>query len=211
MKTTSQTAAAAAAVLAALVLAGCQTGGSTPGSASGATAGAASATAAPTSATHSGPASAASATAPSGSAGVGGPGPPRCHTAGLAVSLGVPQGPAGGQQTMLLTFTNISAAACSMDGFPGVNLVAGGGIQWALERQSRPPQPIVLPPGGHARSTLTLLRWETGDGTSFAPTRAYVTPPDETTYATLAWPSGVILVRQDEATHPATFIGPVIG
>jgi hypothetical protein len=210
MKTTSR-AAAAAAVLAALVLAGCQAGGSTSGRASGATAGAGSATAAPTSATHSGPASAASARAPSGSADVAAPGPPPCHTAGLAVSLGEPQGPSGGQQTMLLTFTNISAAACSMYGFPGVSLVAGGGIQWALERQSQPPQPVVLPPGGHSRSTLTLLRWEAGDGTSFAPTLAYVTPPDETTYATLAWPSGVVLVRQDEATHPGTFIGPVIG
>jgi Protein of unknown function (DUF4232) len=209
MKTTSQTAAATTTVLAALVLAGCQAGGSTSGTAAGAASGGTSAAAAPTSATHSGPASAASATAPaSGSAGVAAAGPPRCHTASLAVTLGAPQGPAGGQQTMTLTFTNTSAAACSMYGFPGVNLVAGG-IQWALERQSQPPRQIVLPPGGHSGSTLTLLRWETGDGTSFAPTKAYVTPPDETTYATLAWPSGVVLIRQDEATHPGTFIGPV--
>ena len=98
-----------------------------------------------------------------------------------------------------------------MFGYPGVNLVTGGGIQWALERQSLSPQRIVLPPGGHARSTLTLLRWQAGDGTAFTPARAYVTPPDETTYATVAWPSGVVLIRQDEATHPGTFIGPVTG
>ena len=208
MKTTIP--AAAAAALAALVLAGCQAGGSTSAAVSAST----SASASPTSATHSGPASAASATVPapaSGSAGAAAPGPPRCHTAGLAVTLSAPRGPAGRPQTMSLTFTNTSAAACSMYGFPGVSLVAGGGIQWALERQSQPPQRIVLPPGGHSRSTLTLLRWQAGDGTAFAPARAYVTPPDETTYRTLAWPSGVILVRQDEATHPATFIGPVNG
>ena len=208
MKTTIP--AAAAAALAALVLAGCQAGGSTSAAVSAST----SASASPTSATHSGPASAASATVPapaSGSAGAAAPGPPRCHTAGLAVTLSAPHGPAGRQQTMTLTFTNTSAAACAMYGYPGVNLVAAGGVQWALERQSQPPQRIVLPPGGHSRSTLTLLRWETGDGTSFAPARAYVTPPDETTYRTLAWPSGVVLVRQDEASHPATFIGPVIG
>jgi len=45
-------------------------------------------------------------------------------------------------------------------------------------------------------------------GTS-PPTRVYVTPPDETTYRTLAWPHGMVLVRQDEATRPGTFIGPV--
>jgi hypothetical protein len=204
MKTTIP--AAAAAALAALVLAGCQAGGSTSAAVSAST----SASASPTSATHSGPASAASATVPASRPASGAaPGPPRCHTAGLAVTLGAPRGPAGGQQTMSLTFTNTSAAACSMFGFPGVSLVAGGGIQWALERQSQPPRRIMLPPGGHSRSTLTLLRWEAGDGTSFAPARAFVTPPDETTYRTLAWPPGVILVRQDEATHPGTFIGPV--
>jgi hypothetical protein len=36
-----------------------------------------------------------------------------------------------------------------------------------------------------------------------------VTPPDETTYAAVAWPAGVVLIRQDEATHPGTYIGPV--
>jgi hypothetical protein len=36
-----------------------------------------------------------------------------------------------------------------------------------------------------------------------------VTPPDETTFAMVAWPRGVILVRQDEATHPGTFMRPV--
>jgi len=206
MTTTRPAAAAAAAVLAALGLGGCQAGGS----ASGAGSASPSAAAVPTSATHSGPASAASVTAPaSGPASGAAPGPPRCHTAGLAVTLSAPRGPAGGQQTMTLTFTNTSAAACSMFGFPGVSLVAGAGNQWALERQSQPPRRIVLPPGGHSSSTLTLLRWEAGDGTSFAPARAYVTPPDETAYRTLAWPAGVVLVRQDEATHPGTFIGPV--
>jgi hypothetical protein len=199
MKTAHQTAAATTTVLAALVLAGCQQGGSASGAAS------------PAHATHPGPATAASTTAsaPGLASGPGAAaGPARCHTSGLAVTLGAPQGPTGGQQTMSLTFTNTSAAACSMYGFPGVNLLAGS-IQWALVRQSHPPQRIVLQPGGHARSTLTLLRWESGGGTSFAPTRVYVTPPDETTYRTLAWPHGVVLVRQDEATHPGTFIGPV--
>jgi Protein of unknown function (DUF4232) len=147
-----------------------------------------------------------SSTAPAGTGGTAAAA--RCHTAGLPVTLGAPQGPAGGQQTMSLAFTNTSSAACTMTGYPGVNLVAGS-VQRALVRQSAAPEPAVLRPGGQAHSTLTILRWAAGDGTSFAPARIYVTPPDETTFATVDWPRGVILVRQDEATHPGTFIGPV--
>lgn len=203
MKTRHQTAAATATVLAAFVLAGCQQGSGASGAAS------------PTSATRSSPAPAASSAAasPAASASASGSaeaaaGVARCHTPGLAVTLGAPQGPATGQQTMSLTFTNTSAAACSMYGFPGVNLVAGR-IQWALERQSKTPQTVVLPPGGHASSTLTLLRWAAGDGTSFTPAEVHVTPPDETTFRTVTWPHGVVLIDQEEATHPGTFIGPV--
>jgi hypothetical protein len=200
MKTAQEAAAATATVLAALVLAGCQHGGGTAGAA-------APSSATLSSATHSGPATAASPAAPAASPAGAAAGPPRCHTAGLGITLGAPQRPGAEQQTMRLTFTNTSAAPCSIDGFPGVNLVAHD-FQWALQRQSRTPRRIVLPPGGRASSTLTLLRWAAGDGTSFAPARVYVTPPDETTYRTLPWPSGVVLIRQDEATHPGTFIGP---
>jgi hypothetical protein len=201
MRTAQQAAAATAAVLAAVVLAGCQPGGSTAGSATPGSG-------PPSSVTHSGPATAASPAAPGASPAGAAAGPPRCHSAGLGITLGAPRPPGAGQQTMSLTFTNTSAAACSIDGFPGVNLVARG-FQWALQRQSSAPRRIVLPPGGRASSTLTLLRWAAGDGTSFAPTQVYVTPPDETAYRTLPWPSGVVLIRQDEATHPGTFIGPV--
>jgi hypothetical protein len=36
-----------------------------------------------------------------------------------------------------------------------------------------------------------------------------VTPPDETAFAAVAWPHGVVILRQDGATRPGTFIGPV--
>lgn len=35
-----------------------------------------------------------------------------------------------------------------------------------------------------------------------------VTPPDETRSAELPWPGGAVL-RQDGATRPGTFVGPV--
>jgi Protein of unknown function (DUF4232) len=204
VNTTQRTAAATTGVLAVLVLAGCHSG---PGSAVAAsTTPAAAASLSVSAAASAEPVSPVTSAAPPGTGGTAAA--PRCPTAGLSVTLGAPQGPAGGQQTMSLAFTNTSAAACTMTGYPGVNLVAGS-VQWALARQSAAPEPVVLRPGGQAHSTLTILRWSAGDGTSFASARIYVTPPDETTFATVAWPRGVILVRQDEATRPGTFIGPV--
>jgi hypothetical protein len=43
----------------------------------------------------------------------------------------------------------------------------------------------------------------------FVPARLFVTPPDETAHATISWLPGIIVVRQDGATHPLTYIGPV--
>jgi Protein of unknown function (DUF4232) len=185
------------------VLAGCHSGASTAGG--GATTSAA--TPAP-SATMS---SLAASTPASSSASASGPAAAaagRCHTSGLAVTISAPRGPAGGQQTMSLVFTNTSPAACTMFGYPGVNLVEGS-TQWSLQRQSATPKTVVLSPGGQASATLTILRWDTGDGVSYTPSRLDVTPPDETTFAAVAWPHGVVILRQDGATRPGTFIGPV--
>jgi hypothetical protein len=213
MKTTLQTAAATATVVGALVLAGCHSGPSTAGSGTTTSAAAPSGAAAQSSATTSSSAPAASPAAStpasssasaSGTAAAAG----RCRTSGLAVTISAPRGPAGGQQTMSLVFTNTSPAACTMFGYPGVNLVEGS-TQWSLQRQSVTPKMVVLGPGGHASATLTILRWDTGDGVSYTPSRLDVTPPDETTFAAVAWPHGVVILRQDGATRPGTFIGPV--
>jgi hypothetical protein len=214
MKTTLQTAAATATVVGALVLAGCHSGPSTAGSGTTTSAAAPSGAAAQSSATTSSSAPAASpaASTPASSSasarGTSAAAAGRCHTSGLAVTISAPRGPAGGQQTMSLVFTNTSPAACTMFGYAGVNLVEGS-TQWSLQRQSATPKTVVLRPGGRASATLTILRWDTGDGVSYTPSRLDVTPPDETTFAAVSWPHGVVILRQDGATRPGTFIGPV--
>jgi hypothetical protein len=134
----------------------------------------------------------------------------RCHTGGLRVTLGAPQGQPGQQRTVGLVFTNTSGASCTMRGYPGVNLVQTTSDQWELVRQQDPVQTVTLAPAASAHATLTFYQWSASvPNVKFVPASLFVTPPDETTHATIGWLPGIIVVRQDGATHPLTYIGPV--
>ena len=195
--------ATAAITTAVLALAGCGQNGS------GSTAGATSSGSPASSAASPGTSAAASPAATgSGSTGSTASGTARCHTQNLSAVFGPPQGPAGGQRTVAVIFTNTGGTACYMYGYPGVDL-AGKSLTWSLVRQNLTPAKITLSPGGKAQSTLRYLPWAAGDGPSFTPAQVLVTPPDETTHLTLAWGPGVALLLQDAATHPGTYIGPI--
>ncbi|HEX5291800.1 MAG TPA: DUF4232 domain-containing protein [Streptosporangiaceae bacterium] len=191
MKIVTRLAVAGAAAAAAIGAAGCGSGG-------------AGGVPAPPAATAT-PAGAA-VTAPAATPAAGG----RCHTAGLSVTLGAPQGQPGTQRTVSVVFTNTSGASCTMYGYPGVNLVQATSDQWSLVRQSAPVRTVALAPGASAHATLTFYQWSASvPNVKFAPARLLVTPPDETSSATVGWLPGIIVVRQDGATHPLTYIGPV--
>lgn len=188
--------AVAAAVAAVIGAAGCASGsGATPPAASASPASGTPATVTTPAAT---PAAAAAAAAG------------RCHTAGLSVALGTPQGQPGTQRTVPVVFTNTSGASCTMFGYPGVNLVQTTADQWQLVRQVAPVRTVTLAPGAAAHATLTFYQWSAAvPNVKLVPARLFVTPPDETTFATIGWLPGIIVVRQDGATHPLTYIGPV--
>jgi hypothetical protein len=97
-----------------------------------------------------------------------------------------------------------------MYGYPGVNLVQTPSDQWPLVRQRARLQKITLAAGASAHATLTFYQWSASvPNVRFRPARLLVTPPDETAHAAIGWLPGIVLVRQDGATHPATYIGPV--
>jgi hypothetical protein len=198
MRIITRPAAAAVAAAAAMIgAAGCQSAGS------GAVA------SAPPSATasSSGAAPGAAVTTPAAAPAATGV---RCHTAGLSVTLGAPQGQPGQQRAVSVVFTNTSGASCTMYGYPGVNLVQATSDQWQLVRQLAPVRTVTLAPGGSAHATLTFYQWSASvPNVKFAPARLLVTPPDETAHATIGWLPGIVVVRQDGATHPLTYIGPV--
>jgi hypothetical protein len=164
------------------------------------------------SAAGSAPADNAAATRDSGSGtGTGtGTSSTRCHTAGLAFSFGSGDGTVSSsddQQKLAVVLKNKGSATCSLQGFPGVDLKASSG-SWSLARSSVTPKKVTLAPGGSATFTISFLPWTKDSGTEFKATSVVVTPPNETTSATLTWPGGSVLL-QDGATHPGTYTGPV--
>jgi Protein of unknown function (DUF4232) len=82
--------------------------------------------------------------------------PPPCRTSALRVSVSASQGVAAGSSYYPIVFTNVSGAACTLYGYPGVSFVAAaGGSQIgiaATESRAHPRQLITLAPGqaGHA-------------------------------------------------------------
>ncbi|GAA4836719.1 hypothetical protein GCM10023201_27030 [Actinomycetospora corticicola] len=111
-----------------------------------------------------------------------------------------------GQRHTTVTWTNVSGATCTMFGFGGVDLDGPPnptyGPTYSLPRSSVAPQTVRLAPGEKAHTVVT---WLPGDWT---PTKLVITPPDETHSAVLDWPGGGVL-RQDGATRPGTYLGPV--
>ncbi len=130
---------------------------------------------------------------------------PRCGTDSLSLSTG-PYGAPGDDTQMhfAVILTNISPRSCTLQGYPGVDLVGPDGPTYSLPRQGGAPQPLTLAPGGSASSRLTFL--PTHDG--WVPGTIVVTPPDATTRLQAPWiPGGIAVLRQDGATHPGTYLG----
>lgn len=140
----------------------------------------------------------------------GGTGAGRCHTAGLGFSFGSGDGKVSSsddQQQLAVVLKNKTSAACTIQGFPGVDLKSSGG-SWSLTRSNATPKKVTLAAGSSTTFTITFLPWNQGSGTEFKATSVVVTPPNETTPTTLAWPGGSVLL-QDGATHPGTYTSPV--
>ncbi|GAA4553510.1 hypothetical protein GCM10023175_49620 [Pseudonocardia xishanensis] len=134
---------------------------------------------------------------------------PKCTLDTLEASVGRTTGEAGQRHTTIV-WTNTSKAPCTMTGFGGVDLKGPAdptfGPTYSLPRAAEQPTTVRLAAGAAAHTVITWLPPQ--DGSGWTPTGMLVTPPDETRSAELPWPGGAVL-RQDGATHPGTFLGPV--
>lgn len=133
--------------------------------------------------------------------------PPWCAADSLSLRTGGP--PDETYVTVILT--NISEQACTMQGYPGVDLVGPDdpvfGPTYSMPRQAGDPQPFTLDPWADALSYLTFLP---GSPDGWVPSTIVVTPPDATTQLETSWNvPGTSVLRQDGATHPGTYIGPL--
>ena len=89
---------------------------------------------------------------------------PPCPTSALRVSVSASQGVAAGSSYYPIVFTNISGAACTLYGYPGVSFVAAaGGSQIgipATENPAHPRQLITLAPGQAGHAELQVVNAE---------------------------------------------------
>lgn len=100
----------------------------------------------------------------------------------------------------------------ALQGFPGVDLVGAArgqqGYTWSLERSSAKYSRVTLQPGGRAHFNLMYLPAASGDSAGIAVAKIVLTPPNTFTHWEVTWNQTVLL--QDGATHPVTYIGPVV-
>jgi hypothetical protein len=134
-----------------------------------------------------------------------------CQTAKLRFALGASRGPSG-QRTQVVKLTNKGSSACTLRGFPGVNLIGAvkgkKNYTWSLVRQSVHYSTVTLKPGRTAHFNLIYLPAVPGDGININVTTIVITPPNDDKHAELTWRHSVLL--QDGATHPGTYISPVM-
>jgi len=200
---------AAAAAAVAATATGCSSGGSSsapPASPASSAASPASSAAspassvsAPASAASSAPSSAAAVSprataAPVQSGGAGG-GPAGCATRDLQAKAGIAQG-AAGSVYQVIVFTNISAAACTLYGYPGVSLGAGTPVTQVGQAASRSTvagaSVVTLAPGKNANALLRItqaLNYPSATCSPMKTTYLQIYPPNQTTPIYLAYSS----------------------
>ncbi len=115
-----------------------------------------------------------------------------------------------GQNELSIVLTNTSPQPCLVQGFPGVDLVGPDdpafGPTYSLPRQETGFAPVSVAPG-HAVSSVVTYLAQGSQG--WTPEKIVVTPPDTTTQLEVPWTPGLSVQRQDAATHPGTFVGPL--
>ncbi|MFI0718411.1 DUF4232 domain-containing protein [Streptomyces sp. NPDC021224] len=139
----------------------------------------------------------------------------RCRTADLGFSFGPDSGAqaVGSQGGIGVVMTNKGSGACTLQGFPGVDIVSASGTHWSLARQAKSTAKVTIAPGSAASFEITYLPFDAGNSggsRAFNAKSILVTPPDETHSTTLKWDGFADVMDQSGATHPGTYVGPVV-
>lgn len=216
MRFRNSTAAAVCVLAAGLTLGGCETSGS-----GGPATGSSGSSAGPSGGSAATPVANAGSSAQAGSASSAAASPPgtqagaargTCQPGNLSFTLGARTKTSGSQTRQAVDLTNKGSSACTMDGFPGVDLVGvARGKQdysWSLARRSGRYSKVRLKPGGTAHFNVIYLPTNSGNIDNITVTKMVITPPNDDTQAELTWSPFVLL--QDKATHPGTYISPIV-
>lgn len=174
-----------------LVVAGCSSTGSSA---------ATSASVAPTdtsaaSAAASSPAAGTAQGSVSGSGSSGG----QCLTSDLSITA---TGVTGQSESRVdVTFTNNGGSACSLYGYPGVDLKTNDGTMSVPRKSGATKTQVTLTPGQHTVAVVEYPANNSG-GTGVGITSMVVTPPNETHPVTVSWPGGSLPVTDGSSSQP---------
>nr|WP_205267127.1 DUF4232 domain-containing protein [Mycolicibacterium sphagni] len=136
---------------------------------------------------------------------------PWCAPDSIGLSTSAPGSPGDATQIHFdVIFTNLSSQPCTLQGYPGVDLIGPDDPMWGpdyqLPRQAGVPQAVTLEPGAAATSRLTFLP----DPDGWVPNTIAVTLPNAPGRLEAPWiAGGVPVARQDAASHPGSYIGPL--
>ena len=158
-------------------------------------------TLAPSSAASSSPSAAATASVPSAAASAtpsssaAAAGAPACATRYLKAPVGLAQG-AAGSVYQIIDFTNISGAACTLFGYPGMALAGGTPVTQigaaAARSTGSSAKLVTLAAGKTANALLQITQAENYSASRCAPkasTYLQIYPPNQTTPIYLAYKS----------------------
>ena len=139
---------------------------------------------------------------------------PHCPTTNLRVDFGKPAATkVAYQHRVQITLVNLGHSACSMSGYPGLDLVGDGGqIRLPVARAPQRYGTVILKPGQHASFALTYLL-ETpqeiqGELGAWGPNTAVITAPGSVSHQTLTWRLGPVY-RASIETGRGTYLSAV--
>ncbi|MER7112524.1 DUF4232 domain-containing protein [Streptomyces sp. NPDC000229] len=142
-----------------------------------------------------------------------------CRTSSLALdwTSGGTAKPGGtnteDQVNAFVAVKNTGSGACTLRGYPKVTLKMGTETQGVetetfFPQTSEKPKTVRLNSGASARFTVTFLSGKESDDNIIDPGVAAVTLPGNTKAKELRWWWGPVQ-KQEAATHPGNYVGPV--
>ncbi|MGW1557695.1 DUF4232 domain-containing protein [Streptomyces sp. NPDC002144] len=115
----------------------------------------------------------------------------------VGVSVAASAAPSAGDTgDVTVTVTN-RGTSCTLNGFPGVDLVAGDASKTVPADKSAKPAKLTLAKDATASFTITYTRGEAGGKQSLAVKTAKFTLPGSTTAHSFAWSYGDVVLKGD--------------
>lgn len=127
-----------------------------------------------------------------------------CAIDKMGVQVGASPAPAAGDTgNVTVTLTN-RGSKCTLKGFPGVDLVAGGTSATVPADPAAQAQPLTLAKAGTASFTITYVRGEAGGKKSLAVKTAKFTLPGATATHDFPWSYGEVALKGNAGKPDAT-------